>query len=491
MQLKIRGIVVVAVLVCVASALSSCRPSYREGLPPGSPFGDTVKESAALFSEGVALGDVTSDSAVLWLRTARPAFVRVEYQAVASPRSPEPIPPTASVHRLEGRTAPDGDLILKLELGGLQPATTYRVRLYGKSFQADVLPIDGSVEAGLKTLPSPRSSAPLLFGWSGDLGGQTKCRTNDESYAIFSRIQREAPDFFLFLGDTIYADEVCGPPNQPGSEFKARTLDQYRAKQRYQRGSKPLQRFLAAVPVYVTWDDHDVRNNFAGPFDDQMPAGRQALLDYWPIREQAQDPGRLYRKVRAGADAEVFILDTRQYRDRNAEPDGPSKTMLGTAQRDWLLDGLRTSTATWKLIASSVPLANLKPGPVTEPGQDGWTTGDDGTGFQTELNRIAQFIAQEPIHNVVWLTGDVHTVQGLAYDVDHDGHIDFHEFTAGPLSAASGRVFPTRSPFSLTTLISQAGFQNFGLIKVNGRTCEVTVIDEEGRIRFSHRIDAH
>ena len=78
----------------------------------------------------------------------------------------------------------------------------------------------------------------------------------------------------------------------------------------------------------MIWDDHDVRNNFAGPYDEQL-AGRQALREYWPIASPARDPHRLYRHVRYGADLELFILDTRQYRSRNADPDGPAKTMLG------------------------------------------------------------------------------------------------------------------------------------------------------------------
>ncbi|HET9961077.1 MAG TPA: alkaline phosphatase D family protein [Nitrospiraceae bacterium] len=490
MQLVIPRIVAVAAFACVAAANLSCGPSYREELPPGSPFLHTANEPASLFPQGVAIGDVTSTSAIVWLRTARPAPVLVEYRPKERPLGAEEWAQSKVWRSLEGDTEPGRDLTLKLELSGLEPATSYLVRLSRKQLGPADPSMGSSLTAEFKTLPSSTSRVPVVFGWSGDLGGQTKCRTGSESYPIFSLVQRRSPDFFLFLGDTIYADEVCGPPNFPGSEFKANTLQQYRAKHRYQRGSMPLQRFLAAVPVYVTWDDHDVRNNFAGPFDPQMPDGRQALLDYWPIREPSDDPHRLYRRVRVGADLELFVLDTRQYRHRNAEPDGPAKTMLGIVQRDWLLEGLRTSDATWKVIASSVPLSNPKPGTASEPGQDGWAGGADGTGFETELGVIARTIADRSIRNVVWLTGDVHFVQGLAYDVDGDGLIDFHEFTAGPLSAATGRLLPTRSPFATRSFISEAGFQNFGLVKVDGGSFAVTVIDEEGKVRYSQRLDA-
>jgi alkaline phosphatase D len=303
---------------------------------------------------------------------------------------------------------------------------------------------------------------------------------------------REQPiAFFLFMGDTIYGDESCpSPPNEPGSDFTATTLDEYHRKHRYQRGSLPLRRFLQSVPLYVVWDDHEVRNNFAGPFDPQMPIGRRALFDYWPIRPQADDPHRLYRLVRYGADLDLFILDTRQYRSRNADPDGPQKTMLGKAQLKWLLHGLTESNATWKVIASSVPLSIPKGGTQAVPGNDGWAGGPDGTGFETELKSIAEEMLFHQIKNVVWLTGDVHFVQANAYDVDRDGTADFHEFVAGPLSAASTRLIAPASPFKVTTFISEGGYMNFGTIRADGPTFEVTIIDETGHVRFSHRLTA-
>src|SRR5919106_4976135 len=197
------------------------------------------------------------------------------------------------------------------------------------------------------------------------------------------------PDFAVMLGDLIYADDRCpSPPNVPGADFQASTLEHYRAKHRYQREDAALQRFLAAVPVYAIWDDHEVLNNFSGPHEPLMPAGRQALREYWPIAVAPDDPHRLYRSVRRGKDLELFILDTRQYRSSNSERDGPGKTMLGHAQREWLLDGLAKSTATWKVIVTSVPLSNQKGGTLQIPGNDSWALGADGTGFQTELRRI-------------------------------------------------------------------------------------------------------
>ncbi len=221
-----------------------------------------------------------------------------------------------------------------------------------------------------------------------------------------------------------------------------------------------------------------------------MSLGRQALLEYWPIRTSVDDPTRLYRRVRYGADLEIFILDTRQYRSRNADLDGPEKTMLGKTQLAWLLDGLVQSAAKWKVIAASVPLSNPKAGTLATPGNDSWARGDDGTGVQHELRTIVDTILSQPVRNVVWLAADVHYMQVNAYDANGDGAFDFHEFIAGPLSGASKTPLLPDATFHPTTLFNEGGTMNFGKISVRGTTLEVTMIDDSGRARFSHQLIA-
>ena len=273
-----------------------------------------------------------------------------------------------------------------------------------------------------------------------------------------------------------------------GADFVATTLDEYRARHLYQRGAAALRRFLEIVPVYVTWDDHEVRNNFAGPFDERMPAGRQALREYWPIASPPDERQRLYRAVRYGADVELFILDTRQYRSLNADPDGPAKTMLGDTQLQWLLDGLGASTAIWKVIATSVPLSVPKGGGEAVPGNDGWDGGSDGTGFERERQVIVEAILQRKLNNVVFLSGDVHWVQVNAYDPNQDGAIDFYEFVAGPLSARPGRITAASEGLHPTRLINEEGYHNFGLVRVTKTVFDVMIVDDAGHARFSHRL---
>lgn len=457
--------------------------------PAGSASNPSPDEAVAITTvplpSGVASGDVTSRSARVWLRTSAPAQVEVEW----TPQGRDGSPGRSVVLS----TSENRDFTATVRLDHLQPATRYRyvvrARLENQPSARELIEESGS--GTFATPPADDVSAPQTFLWGGDLGGQTRCRDTWVGYPIFYRMLQAKPDFAILLGDTIYADDRCpSPPNAPGSDFTAVTLDQFRAKHRYQRDSAALQRFLASVPVYAIWDDHEVRNNFSGPFDPLMPTGRQAFLEYWPIATPPEDPVRLYRTFRRGADAEFFILDTRQYRSRNAEPDGPAKTMLGAAQRDWLIKGLTRSTATWKFIVTGVPLSNPKGGTEQVPGNDSWARAADGTGFYTELRTIVTAILKHHVRNVVWLAGDVHYAQVNAYDPNEDGTPDFHEFITGPLSAAPGKPLPPEPALKPITLYSHGGTSNFGLIAVNKDELRLEIVDDSGMPRFTRTFKA-
>ena len=162
-----------------------------------------------------------------------------------------------------------------------------------------------------------------------------------------------------------------------------------------------------------------------------------------------------------GQTSKLFILDTRQYRSRNADQDGPAKTMLGERQLQWLLNGLTESTATWKVIVTTVPLSIPKGGSAGVPGNDGWAGGPGIPGFERERQVIVDHILGRKVKNVVFLAGDVHYVQANAYDPNGDGTPDFHEFVAGPLSAAPGRLTPASAGLRPTTLINEGGYYEF------------------------------
>jgi alkaline phosphatase D len=486
---------VLLLFLAVLVPLSSCTSASREGLPSGSPFGETAAVSVNLLPQGIAVGDVTSQSALLWMRTDGPMMVQIEWAPVTGKDSlSKTATDVAAVARTPlFATGPETDFTLTIPLEGLTPATRYRWNVFvgTKGHEGTPTEARAAAQGEFTTLPDMESHVPVTFAWSGDLGGQGRCRRGAAGYPIFDVIRAQQLDFFLFLGDTIYSDDLCpSPPNEPGADFRATTLAGYRTRHRYQRGAEALRRFLETTPVSVIWDDHEVRNDFSGLFDSQMPAGRQALREYWPIRLASDDPHRLYRTVRAGADLELFILDTRQYRSSNADQDGPAKTMLGERQLRWLLSGLTESTATWKVIVTTVPLSIPKGGRANVSGNDGWAGGPGIPGFELERQVIVDHILGRKMKNVVFLAGDVHYVQANTYDPNGDGVPDFHEFITGPLSAAPGRLTPSNVELHPNSLINEGGYMNFGLIRVTKSSFDVTVLDEVGATRFFHHLSA-
>lgn len=407
-------------------------------------------------THGVSSGDVTPQSAIIWARGAEApnSTLVVEYSASEDFRDVQRAEPVV--------LKPESDFTGKVVLTGLTPATRYSYRVRQVLGSEQSAPVAGT----FITAPQANAPSPVKFAWSADLGGQGMCRRPE--YFIFNHLTEAQPDFFLFLGDTVYNDERCpSPPNAPGSEFVANTLEEYRAKQKYQLADKPYQKARAATSLYMIWDDHEVINNFSGTTVDpqRLAIGRQVFFEFFPITVNPQDPHRLYRSFRWGQHVEIFILDTRQYRSDNKRPDGPDKTMLGREQLAWLKESLRTSNATWKFIASTVKLSFPSDCPAA---CDSWANGESETGFERELIEISDFIMQNKIKNVVWLTGDEHLIDVIHYDPNRDGAIDFYEFTAGPLSALTSYMGQLDETLNPTRIFGSNQHWNFGQITVLG-----------------------
>ncbi|HXG51365.1 MAG TPA: alkaline phosphatase D family protein [candidate division Zixibacteria bacterium] len=301
-------------------------------------------------------GDVTSNSAIVWLRAEPGSRVSVRYAPGPAPERFEETAPRA--------VARDCDDTAKIKLEGLAPGTTYyyRARVAGKR--------PGPV-GRFRTAPAPDDLAPVRFCFSGD------SRESYQPFAIMDAIRETSPDFFLYLGDTIYADIGA----------VASTLQEFWAKYRNNRQDAPSQRLFREVATYVIWDDHEVAND-CDPSHPLMPVGRKAFIDYWPIEPDPLDPHRLYRSFRWGKALELFILDVRQYRDRSR------RTILGEAQKRWLLKGLEASTALFKFVATSVPFYG--------GGRDRWD------GFPEERNELLRWIAGRKIQGVFFLAADLH-----------------------------------------------------------------------------------
>lgn len=423
----------------------------------------------------VTVGEVTETTAVVWARPPGEGEVTVEVLAAAGGPAVRAAA-TASAKR-DGQT-------VKIPLAGLKPATRYGYTLRASG---------DTVEGEFVTAPAAGQAARVHLLWSGDLGGGGYCRSVEGGYPIFRTLARGRPDFFLFVGDTIYADHRCKEPGAvPGANFVARSLGEFRQRHHYNREEPAVQEFFRLTSVYAIWDDHEVRNNFAGPSEPLMPVGRRAFLDYWPIVPPEEEPTRLYRKFRWGRLLEVFILDTRQYRSPNTDVDGPGKTMLGAAQRRWLVENVTASTAVWKLVVSSVPLSIPKGPPW---GRDSWsnasvfgTPQEGGTGFAVERDAILGRLREGGVKNLVFLVTDVHHAELIRHRPTPEW--SFHEFVAGPLSAGLGRPRPLDEALNPRSLFATARVNNFGEIVIEPGTLAARLVGEDGSTLGGHTIGA-
>lgn len=383
-------------------------------------------------SLGPMSGDVTDTRAILWARFTGTASVRVEYGTTQALGTTGPTV----------RATADTDFTVKPELTNLLPNTRYYYRLVAEQENQRAASLVGR----FRTAPSIGEAVDVTFEWSADTSERFK------PFRIFNVMRSKDPDFFLYLGDTVYAD----------IDGNARTLDDYRASHRRNHEDEVFQQFARSTAIWTTWDDHEVANNFDRTHE-RIPIGRQAFMEYWPIRPDPADPARLYRSFRWGRLVEVFILDDRQYRSPAYDRDNAQKTMLGAAQKEWLKRGLQSSTAVFKIIASSVTLKYH--------GADSWE------GYTTERQELFAFITRNTIQRVVFLAADVHYAAILRYK---EGIV---EAFSGPLAAIISRR--RRVAGEPETEFSYNSSFTFGLVRVTATPDPQLVIefyDVEGRL---------
>jgi alkaline phosphatase D len=450
---------------------------------------------------GVASAGVTPTSAVMWVRTSHASEVLgAVWEEQDSMRQ--------AVASISATTGGDQDYTAIVRLEGLKPDTAYVFRVEARRPIATSFQVTRSgIEGRFRTAPDQAARRDVSFVFSGDLGGGGYCRRPDSGYAIFDAMRELQPDFFIAMGDMIYADNTCpaanplGEPNIPGGfpSVANRAVDWTSYEQarevyfqhwRYNRADERFQAFLRATPMYALWDDHEMVNdggaswehhNVANASREGYPtlvaAARDAFFAYNPIAREPAEPNRLYRRVRWGADLDLFILDTRSYRSRNDLADSPEnqKTMLGPQQLQWLKNELRQSTATWKVVVTSVPLSIPTGGLGVLYGRDAWANGaswdySSQTGFERELLVLLRSFDEARVQNLVFLSGDVHQAVEIRYatDLDGDGRpLVFHEIVAGPLSAPALRAGPRLDPtLNPTMLYREAGFFNFGHVRI-------------------------
>lgn len=455
--------------------------------------GPMAQETTPLVTHGPISGEVTANSVVLWARGNLAGTLLFELSATEA---------FTEVMTAETDITADNDFTGETVVTDLAADQTYFYRVSVTAGEATSEPVTGQFQT------APAEAAPFDFVFGACLGGQGYCRDPQTGWQIFEAMAAEEPDFFLITGDSIYASSGCPAENNvAGAEEPAQTLADFRARYRYHLEDENYANFLAQTPVYVTWDDHEVRDNYSGPemasYNPQrLLVGRQSFFEYWPVSpsEVPTDTYRLYRQVSYGDLADFFILDTRSYRDPivNWDPHPEEltpKTMLGAEQFAWLQQSLADSTATWKFIVTSVPLAYPTgfPQPQVE-GRDSWANFTDKSGYETELLALIFYLENQNIDNVIFLTGDTHWPFAISYDPDRNGEANFYEFGSSPMSALVLPPAPDLDPtLNPTVLYAEGEFAgtlfNFGQVAV-AEDGELTVrlLDRDGGELYSQTL---
>jgi alkaline phosphatase D len=429
------AIIVVVVLAAGSPAVGPVVAAPRE------------RDDRPVITHGVVVGDVTAHSAILWARGSEAGSLHVHLSGGPHRR--------ISPARLEA----DHDFTGQVRLTGLRPDTAYRYRAWVSAGPGS--PPGPVIRSAFRTAPAATDSQAVRLAFGGDVSGQNVCRDATEGLPIAATIDAWDPDVFVGLGDMIYADDVClgtgryGNAQMPREAAQATDLPGFWAHWRYNREDSKLRSLLASTSYVGVWDDHEVLNDF-GPLSDtratppydpavhMLPIGRRAFEDYTPIARDPSDPHRLYRGLRYGRHLELFVLDTRQYRDANVAPDDPAdpKTMLGAEQLAWLTSSLASSGATWKVIVSSVPMSIPTGFPPTN-GRDGWANFDQATGFENELLEILRAAQAAGVDELIWITTDIHFAEAFRYaPFPDDPDFVVHEIATGPMNSG---IFPNRA----------------------------------------------
>src|SRR5262245_51775600 len=388
----------------------------------GAPFSQST-----LFTLGVASGDPRDDSVVLWTRLAPEPLdgggmgqgaVDVTWKVATDPAMTNVV--RIGVESAQGR---NGHAVA-VNVEGLQSDTWY---YYQFSCLGETSRIGRT-----RTFPSPGATpSEMRFAL-------VSCQDFEAGYyAAYRDIAMQDLDFVVHVGDYIYEGGVDARVPDPqrrhnGSEIMS--VDDYRNRYALYRLDPHLQAAHAAFPFIVTFDDHEVDNNYAGltPEDQQTAQAflqrrsnaYQVYAETMPVRPNVHEKKgsiNLYRSVNFGDLAEMFVLDTRQYRTNQPCGDGlafcdgifdPAATMMGSTQEEWLFRNLRQSRSTWKVMAQQVMMMRWDLGALSQVipnlpphffNVDAWD------GYQVARDRVMAFLAAEQIQNAVVLTGDIHS----------------------------------------------------------------------------------
>jgi alkaline phosphatase D len=307
-----------------------------------------------------------------------------------------------------------------LEVRGLLPRHEYFYRFRFGDAESRV--------GRILTAPRPGASPRRLrFAFASCQAWQ------DGYYPAYQRMADDDLDLVIHLGDYIYESGIPADggnrevPRPLPAILQHETMDlaDYRVRHALYKTDPSLQAVHARFPWIVTWDDHEVRNDYDGEEDsasaaflERRAAAYQAYYEHMPLADYALPRGpdmRIYRRVGFGRLARFTVLDTRQYRDDQPCGEGEfeqcgeeqTTSLTGNRQETWLKRGLVESNAHWNVLAQQVMMGMLRHRP---PGTDPMVFwGDAWDGYQGQRGRILRFVDQRGIRNPVVITGDWHS----------------------------------------------------------------------------------
>jgi alkaline phosphatase D len=317
-----------------------------------------------------------------------------------------------------------------VEVAGLEPDHWYFYRFMA----GDAISPVGRT----RTFPLPTAEVSRLR-----LGYASCQRWEHGYYSAWRHMRAENLDAVLFLGDYIYEYPGASNAVRQATGGWVTTLDDYRQRYALHKSDADLQAMHRACPWLLTWDDHEVQNDYAGlqpgeggpavaDFAARRAAAYQAFYEHMPMRASTLSRAlaglgsgaemRVYQQLRFGRLAALYLLDTRQYRDRQVCTNGgkpgsgtvdpaqcaawadPARSMLGAAQEQWLDQNLSRANPQWNVIGQQTLFGprDFKPG----PGQSFWNDGWDG--YSAARKRLSGSLQRHAVANAVLLGGDVH-----------------------------------------------------------------------------------
>lgn len=418
------------------------------------------------FANGIKIGEVDQDSAIVWTRLTRNPAIDLDGTKFKKVSSKVPVP--AEMQLPDGKTLDDmvgavpgapgevrltwqakgetpvigdwcrveaaSDYTYRFSLNDLQPATEYKLKVENR---------DGVSASGhFKTAPPKDMVAPITFSV---ITCQKFSSIDDpvNGLKIYHNMLNLQPDFFVHTGDLEYYDQPAPLATNPAfARFKMTRMF----------GLPYIVSFVSNTAGYFMKDDHDMLKDDCWPGatygDLTWDQGLQILHEQFPLSKIP------YRTFRWGKDLQIWLVEGREFRSPNKMPDGPDKSIWGAEQKAWFFRTVKASDATFKVLISPTPIV----GPDRKNKNDNLAN----VGFQHEGDEIRKFIASQK--NMYVACGDRHWQY-----VSVDSKTGVKEFSCGPTSNAraggwkNSMVFPEHRYLKV-----QGGFLTISIDRKNG-----------------------